>query len=144
MRKIIVAIFTSAVIGALLGTPAAVASLPDPSAPVKVAAVSRPDDGSGYVWQVFCKSGLSYSFIPASQFPLSPRFEEVQKPQTGDIAWWPEYVAIYVAQNASVISSAGYTRVAALGGEQPRYFRMKVAPGEGPGASAPSCDRSFL
>jgi hypothetical protein len=140
VRKIIVAVFSLAVLGA----PAANASLPDPSAPVKIAPISRPDDGSGYVWQVFCKSGLTYSFIPASQFPLSPRFEEVQKPQTGDIAWWPEYVAIYVAQNASVISSAGYTRVAALGGEQPRYFRMKVDPGSGPGAGAPTCDRSFL
>ena len=140
MRKVVLALLSSLVASAL---PAG-AALPNPTAPIKVAAISRPDDGSDYVWRVFCKSGLTYSFIPASQFPLSPRFEEVATPQTGDVAWWPQYVGIFVAQNASVISSAGYAKVAALGGEQPRYFRMRVMPGEGPSANASSCDRNLL
>lgn len=142
VRKIVLALLSFTVCAFPAG-----ASLPNPSAPIRVAAVSRADDGSEYVWRVFCKSGLTYSFIPASQFPLSPRFEEVAQPQTGDIAWWPQYVAIYVAQNASVISSAGYVKVAVLGGEHPRYFRMKVMPGEapaGPDAAAGRCERNLL
>jgi|GEM_PF-1350267 len=123
----------------------AAASLPKSSAPISIAVAPRVDDGSEYVWRVFCKSGLTYSFIPASQFPLSPRFEEVATPQTGDIAWWPQYVAIYVAQNASIITAGGYAKVAVLG-EQPRYFRMRVMPGEAPGANAApnTCERNLL
>lgn len=121
------------------------ASLPDPTAPLKIATVQHSDDGSEYVWRVFCKSGMTYSFIPASQFPLSPRFEEVAAPQTGDIAWWPEYVAIYVAQNASVITAGGYTKVASLGGDHPRYFRMRLMTGENPaGSSGGACERNLL
>ncbi len=124
----------------------AAASLPDPTAPITITSVARADDGAEYVWAVFCHSGLTYSYIPASQFPLSPRFEEVAKPQTGDIAWWPEYVAIYVAQNSSVITAGGYSRVADLGGSGPRFFRMRVMQGEKPGVdTAPgACERNLL
>jgi len=141
VRKLVLALTSMAV----LALPAA-ASLPDPTAPITVAAVPRADDGAGYVWTVFCRSGLTYSYIPASQFPLSPRFEEVAKPQTGDVAWWPEYVAIYVAQNASVITAGGYAQVASLGGSGPRFFRMRVMPGEKPGSNAAPgvCERNLL
>jgi len=130
---------------AMLALPAT-ASLPEPTAPIARAVVPRADDGAGYVWTVFCRSGLTYSYIPASQFPLSPRFEEVAKPQTGDVAWWPQYVAIYVAQNASVITAGGYTQVASLGGSGPRFFRMRVMQGEIPGSTnAPgACERNLL
>lgn len=145
MRKVCLTLVSLVASWTMIAGPAA-ASLPNPSAPVRMAAAQRSDDGSEYVWRVFCKSGLTYSFIPASQFPLSPRFIEVDKPQTGDIAWWPEYVAIFVAQNASVISAGGYTRVASLAGEQPRYYRLRLAPGEKLGANETpgSCERNLL
>lgn len=145
MRKVLFAFVTMAICGATAAGPA-VASLPKPYAPIKISTAQRTDDGSEYVWRVFCRSGLTYSFIPASQFPLSPRFVEVDKPQTGDIAWWPQYVAIYVAQNASVISAGGYTRVAELGGEQPRFFRMRVAQGDktAPNEAPGACERNLL
>ena len=68
------------------------------------------------------------------------------KPQTGDIAWWPQYVAIYVAQNASVITRGGYTQLASLGSSGPRFFRMRVMQGETPGReNAPNaCERNLL
>jgi hypothetical protein len=140
VRKVILAVMALA----MFALPVS-ASLPNPSAPIKVTATPRSDDGAEYVWTVFCRSGLTYSYIPASQFPLSPRFEEVAKPQTGDIAWWPEYVAIYVAQNSSVITRGGYSQVASLGGGGPRFFRMRVSPGEAPSNNAPgACERNLL
>lgn len=141
VRKVVLGLMSLA----MVVVPAA-ASLPNPSAPIKIASTPRTDDGAEYVWTVFCRSGLTYSYIPASQFPLSPRFEEVDKPQTGDIAWWPEYVAIYVAQNSSVITRGGYSQVASLGGSGPRFFRMRVMPGEKPGNNnAPgACERNLL
>jgi hypothetical protein len=129
----------------MLVLPAA-ALLPDPTVPIATQAVAAADDGADYVWTVFCRSGLSYSYIPASQFPLSPRFEEVARPQTGDIAWWPSYVAIYVAQNTSVITARGYAPLAALGGSGPRFFRMRVIQGDTPGSNAApgTCERNLL
>jgi hypothetical protein len=144
VRKVLLALMSFAAVASLLASPAA-ASLPNPAAPLSTATQIRSDDGSEYVWRVFCKSGLTYSFIPASQFPLSPRFEEVATPQTGDIAWWPQFVAIYVAQNGSIITPGGYTRVADLG-EHPRYFRMRVITSEKASAGAVSgtCERNLL
>lgn len=108
----------------------------------------RHDDGAEYVWRVFCNSGLKYSYIPASQFPGSSRFEEVQAPQTGDIAWWPEFVAIFVAQNQSLITPAGMVKLTELSndGSRPHFFRMRVMPGEDPAAkpAASECERNLL
>jgi hypothetical protein len=115
----------------------------------QVASLGRHhDDGSEYVWRVFCNSGLSYSFIPASQFPVSARFEEVNSPQTGDIAWWPEFVAIFVAQNQSLITQAGMIKLADLSadGARPHFFRMRVMAGEDPGNKPTTgmCERNLL
>ena len=115
----------------------------------QVAAYGRQhDDGSDYVWRVFCNSGLRYSFIAASQFPTSARFEEVTTPQTGDIAWWPEFVAIYVAQNQSLITPAGMVKLADLSGDgsQPHFYRMRVLSGEDTAAkpATGSCERNVV
>lgn len=107
------------------------AAIPESPAP-QVASLHQHDDGAEYVWRVFCVSGLRYSYIPASQFPVSARFEQVSTPQTGDIAWWPEFVAIFNGQNSSYITQFGFLKLADLSsdGTQPRYYRMRVLPGE--------------
>ena len=115
----------------------------------QVAALSRQhDDGAQYVWRVFCNSGLKYGFIPASQFPTSTRFVEVANPQTGDIAWWPEFVAIFVSQNQSLITQAGMVKLADLSndGSRPHFYRMRVLAGEDPGAkpAAGTCEQNLL
>ena len=115
----------------------------------QVASLGRHhDDGSEYVWRVFCNSGLRYSFIPASQFPVSARFEEVNSPQTGDIAWWPEFVAIFVAQNQSLITQAGMVKLADLSadGARPHFFSMRDLAGEEPGnkPATGECERNLL
>ena len=115
----------------------------------QVAAVARHhDDGSEYVWRVFCNSGLKYSFLSASQIPTSTRFEEVNAPQTGDIAWWPEFVAIFVAQNQSLITQAGMVKLADLSadGARPHFYRMRVLAGQDPAnkPAAGECERNLL
>jgi len=106
------------------------------------------DDGAEYVWQVFCKSGLNYGFISANQFPTSSRFEEVSAPQTGDIAWWPEFVAIFVSQNQSLITQAGMVKLGDLTGDgsRPHFYRMRLFAGEEPGGKPAEgeCVRSVL
>lgn len=143
MRRLLLAaaIFTASVGSASAALPAD----PEP----QVASLSRHhDDGSDYVWRVFCNSGLKYSFIPASQFPVSSRFEEVASPQTGDIAWWPEFVAIFVAQNQSLITPAGMVKLADLSGDgsRPHFFRMRLLAGEQPGTKPATgeCERNLL
>jgi hypothetical protein len=143
MRRLLLAVsmFATLVIPAAAAIPAA----HEP----QMAALSRQhDDGSEYVWRVFCNSGLQYGFIPASQFPGSSRFEEVANPQTGDIAWWPEFVAIFVAQNQSLITQAGMIKLADLSadGSRPHFFRMRVLAGEDPTVkpAAGTCERSLL
>lgn len=143
MRRLLLA----ASVFAALAIPAS-AAIPAGSQ-AQVATLSRHhDDGSEYVWRVFCGSGLQYGFIPASQFPSSTRFEEVTAPQTGDIAWWPEFVAIYVAQNQSLITPAGMVKLADLSsdGTSPHFYRMRVMAGEAPGAKpAPgTCERNII
>jgi hypothetical protein len=108
----------------------------------------RHDDGAEYIWRVFCNSGLRYGFIPASQFPSSSRFEEVATPQTGDIAWWPEFVAIFVAPNQSLITQSGMIKLADLSadGSRPHFYRMRVMPGEQTGdkPAEGTCERNLL
>ena len=129
---------------AALAVPAP-AAIPDAAMP-QTTSIAKHDDGAEYVWRVFCSSGLRYSYIPASQFPTSSRFEEVKTPQTGDIAWWPEYVAIFVAQNDQLITSHGFVKLAELSGDQPRYYRMRIMPGEKPGDKPQpgECQRNLL
>jgi hypothetical protein len=141
MRRILLA-------ATLLIAFAAPSSAAIPAATPQVASVTKHDDGAEYVWRIFCTSGLRYSYIPASQFPVSTRFEEVKAPQTGDIAWWPEYVAIFVAQNQSLITAGGFVKLAdlSLDGSQPHYYRMRVMPGEKTGEKTPAneCERNLL
>jgi hypothetical protein len=143
MRRLLLA----AAVLAAFAAPAPAAIETGPQA--QLASLGRHhDDGSEYVWRVFCNSGLKYSFIPASQFPSSERFEEVTAPQTGDIAWWPEFVAIFVAQNQSLITQAGMVKLADLStdGSHPHFYRMRVQAGEDPTAkpAAGTCERNLL
>ncbi len=142
MRRVLFAVTALAA----LAIPAA-AAIPSTAVPQTTSVASR-DDGAEYVWRVFCSSGLRYSYIPASQFPTSSRFEEVTTPQTGDIAWWPGYVAIFVAQSEQLITSQGFVKLAALSsdGSQPRYFRMRVLPGETAGEKPQpgECQRNLV
>lgn len=143
MRRFVFAVTALAMVA--VPVLAAIPAAPDP----QLASLSRRrDDGSDYVWRVFCNSGIKYSFIPASQFPVSSRFEEVTAPQTGDIAWWPEFVAIFVSQNQSLITQAGFVKLADLAGDgsRPHFYRMRIMPGEQPGAKpAPGeCERNLF
>jgi hypothetical protein len=143
MRRLLVAV----TLVAALAAPAA-AAIPEAEVPQMTAVNAPRDDGAEYVWRVFCNSGLRYNYIPATQFPVSSRFVEVTTPQTGDIAWWPEYVAIFVSQNESLITQTGMVKLAALSGDgsHPRFFRMKVMPDQQPGEhpATGECERNLF
>lgn len=95
-------------------------------------ATSDDRDDAGYVWHVFCNSGLRYTYMPASEFPSSTRFQQVDHPQTGDIAWWPSFVGIYNGNGAQVITATGFYKLADLSAviSAPKYYRLQLAPGE--------------
>jgi hypothetical protein len=142
MRRILLA----ATILTAFALPAS-AALPEAPAS-QMASLHQHDDGAEYVWRVFCVSGLRYSYIPASQFPVSNRFEEVSTPQTGDIAWWPEFVAIFNGQKSEYITSVGFLKLADLSadGSAPKYYRMRLLPGDQPGQKPQpgECQRNLM
>ena len=143
MRRILLA----ATLLTTITFPAAFAAIPDQPAS-QMASLAHHDDGAEYVWRVFCVSGLRYSFIPVSQFPVSNRFEQVDTPQTGDIAWWPEFVAIFNGQKSEYITSVGFLKLADLrtDGSAPKYYRMRILPGDQPGQKPQpgECERNLM
>jgi tetratricopeptide (TPR) repeat protein len=59
-------------------------------------------DGARYVWWTLGKSIAPYRYVPAKKIPECGYFARSpkNKPQPGDIAWWPEFVAIYEGDDA--------------------------------------------
>jgi hypothetical protein len=54
-------------------------------------------DGSRFVWLVLKRSGMEFDYLPADHFAESPRFRPIEHgmQDTGDVAWWPHFMAIY-------------------------------------------------
>ena len=61
-------------------------------------------DGSKFVWFVYSKAGFNYEYIPTADLPLSPHFKPVEKPQSGDIAYWSKYMAVVNIQQGKLVS----------------------------------------
>ncbi|MCU0756005.1 MAG: hypothetical protein MUE46_12915 [Xanthomonadales bacterium] len=51
-------------------------------------------DGAKFVWFMFDRVNLGYDYVTARELPKSDGFRVVYFPRTGDVAWWPEFVAI--------------------------------------------------
>lgn len=54
-------------------------------------------DGSRFVWQVLTRSGMAFDYLPVDHFSESPKFRPIEHgmQDTGDVAWWPHFMAIY-------------------------------------------------
>jgi hypothetical protein len=54
-------------------------------------------DGARFVWYVLQRSGMEFDYLPADHFPESPRFRAIEHglQEAGDVAWWPNLIAIY-------------------------------------------------
>jgi len=54
-------------------------------------------DGSRFIWFVFKDTGINYAYLPAKDLAKSPLFKPVpaNKIQSGDLAWWKEFVVTY-------------------------------------------------
>lgn len=86
-------------------------------------------DGAMFVWFITCYTGLRYDYIPASEFPHTPRFRKVKKPRDGDVAWWPDMVALYQSEGDQYLMATG-TRKPGEGMPEPQYYRLRLAKGE--------------
>ena len=51
-------------------------------------------DGAKFVWYAFEKAGMGYPYATAHELPWSLSFDRESTPEDGDIAWWPDYVAL--------------------------------------------------
>jgi tetratricopeptide (TPR) repeat protein len=64
-------------------------------------------DGAMYVWFIFGRSGLYYSYLPARDFPESPFFRKVEEQQTANVAWWKGFVAFSEGSKGVLLSARG-------------------------------------
>lgn len=77
-------------------------------------------DGARFVHFIYGKSGLKYDYIPAEAMIKSNNFRAVpgNKPQAADVAWWPEFVALYAGDsapaNANLITAPGRLGLAGM------------------------------
>jgi hypothetical protein len=79
-------------VGLLAGSSPGWAAESNPPAPAEENA-----DGSRFVWLVLKRSGMEFDYLPADHFAESPRFRPIEHgmQDTGDVAWWPHFMAIY-------------------------------------------------
>ncbi len=54
-------------------------------------------DGARYVWFKYQQAGFPYEYLPAKDMLTSRHLKPApkNKRQTGDVAWWKQFVAIY-------------------------------------------------
>ena len=88
-------------------------------------------DGARYVWFIMTQTGLPYPYVPAKDLPTSDDFREVppDSGRAGDVAWWPDFVAIYGGRRMGMLFVAGAelsldSLVAKKG--PPKFFRKLV------------------
>ncbi len=91
-------------------------------------------DGARFVWFVYCDAGTSYGYVPARQIPHDGQFRETLAPQSGDIAWWPSFVALYNADNHRYITAEGTFSLAELkhSFRHPQFYRLQRKRGRNP------------
>jgi hypothetical protein len=56
-------------------------------------------DGARWVWFIYQQAEFEYDYACTVDFPASPRFRRVDAAQAGDVAWWPDYVAIFFIED---------------------------------------------
>ncbi len=89
-------------------------------------------DGARFVWFVHKETGFPYAYTPAKDFPPTGEFREIPRDsaRTGDVAWWPGFMAIYSGLPDQTLVTAegalGLDSLALVKG-QPRFFRKLVS-----------------
>lgn len=85
-------------------------------------------DGSRLVWLALAQAGCPYT--PAKDFPGSSAWNSIPRAKAGagDVAWWPDYVAICIpAEGGGELLARGRPRLATEEQRRgpPRFFRLK-------------------
>ncbi len=71
------------------------------SSAVSAAKYGVDEDGSRWVWAVYQRQGMRYGYMNAQTLNRHPDFDVTKTPQSGDIAWWPNMVALYLSSGSS-------------------------------------------
>lgn len=96
-------------------------------------------DGARFLWLLLTRADIAYEYMPARDFPASPRWEPVpaRRRRSGDVAWWRDFVALYTgrgAGGADLGTAAGPRRLADLEREKgpARFLRLSPPPAPAP------------
>ena len=90
---------------------------------------AQNQDGSRFVWFIFGNAGFRYDYVPAGEIPKAKNFRPVDKPKSGDVAVWPDFVAV------AAVGSEGQVSFITADGEleqgsiekrrgKPKFFRF--------------------
>jgi len=95
-------------------------------------------DGARFVWYVLKRSGMAFDYVPAASFQESPSFRPIEHglQGTGDVAWWPQMMAIYDAnfararelpEDVSLVTASGPRSLKTMEEElgPARFYRYK-------------------
>ena len=90
-------------------------------------------DGSRFVWFLLDRAGVPFEYLPAGEFPASPRWEPVPRERrlAGDVAWWKGFVALYRGEppGGEVSTAAGPRRLEDLEAQRgPARFLRRLDP----------------
>jgi hypothetical protein len=97
-------------------------------------------DGAKFVWYVLNRSDMKFDYLPADHFAESPNFRQVEHglQQSGDVAWWPQMMAIYdstfarareLPSDVSIVTAKGPLSLTTLEQEMGPavFYRYKAA-----------------
>ena len=87
-------------------------------------------DGARWVWFIVSMS-VPFPYVPARDYPTADHVRMLsanEMARSGDIAWWPNFVAIYDAEKDVYISAPGSFSTKAVNEQRgkPRFFRIQV------------------
>jgi hypothetical protein len=130
MRRVVLALY---VLLTLASAIPALAAVPGATLPFTR---EQNSDGARWVWFIYQQAKFDYDYACTMDFPASPRFGRVDAAQVGDVAWWPDFMAIVEIKDGERWYMTAEERIegaaleASLG--QPLFFRY-IVPAKKPG-----------
>ena len=99
-------------------------------------------DGARFVWFVLNETGFPRPYEPCKDIPKSQYYREVSEPRTGDIAWWPSFMATYDSRqppDSNILAARGFLSLKELESKlgPAKFFRIQVKRDESPKGETP-------
>lgn len=98
-------------------------------------------DGTRFVWFALNEAGFSRPYEPCKDIPKSLYYREVSEPRTGDIAWWPTFMATYdpsMPPDSNIMAAGRYLSLKDLEAKlgPVKFFRIRVKCADEPPSKA--------